>query len=749
MRSGTSFTYRVDAKTANCDDSNTTKMPEKVFAVLLQCSMVASASKSSWVTVKAANKICSVSGTISLKPAPSKWAQFISIGVSPLNCTNGHKILFETINNQFANSSFGDGSNSADLAGEQCEYAGTHEQKPRIRKQPTHAIGKGVDRWPMFYLGIVIIGCAPSARDPGCDEFQDGRQDFLELIIDLLNAISRDFLVRYLFQPRQVGRPRPKGAPSETSGLLLELDNSDGQRIDQVLRKSAPLPGISSVRTGKQAKLEEHSLFQQLSNIRIGSPTILISEKPRVSDSAVLNASSRLLSANSNIAIASPTSTQSESTSRVSKTGRLLRAPFSDVFYAASKKSVDGDTTHVTLPDSCTENTVSWSEPTTKRTQTVDIRTGFAVPEAHTNKVSMLSTALVPMSTKQRVLKGNLAETEKLTSFAWIQELLDRWKNPVFNTTETAIPQAGAGGIEGVLHSHGHTCSQVDLDRAFKSIRSTTGRITKQSLMKAEVIAQVDQKFILIVVEIDGARTLAILDQHAADERCRIEDLMRELCEPPKGDSQQPAVNHRCRVQSAELRKPLLLRFPRAETQRLMEQAPRFASWGIIYALPGQTRQDATKQQSVEVTHLPPVIAGRCTQNPQLIIDILRSEIWNDVSVTSPFFMATNHVYGASLPTSKSRQPHAWLERIHSCPRGILDMLNSRACRSAIMFNDELWIEQCTELVRKLADCAFPFQCAHGRPSLVPLVDFATLKERPDDGGKFAETWTRWKAERM
>jgi DNA mismatch repair protein MLH3 len=50
-------------------------------------------------------------------------------------------------------------------------------------------------------------------------------------------------------------------------------------------------------------------------------------------------------------------------------------------------------------------------------------------------------------------------------------------------------------------------------------------------------------------------------------------------------------------------------------------------------------------------------------------------------------------------------------------------MLNSRACRSAIMFNDELSKEQCQTLVSNLASCKFPFQCAHGRPSLVPLVN--------------------------
>jgi len=77
-------------------------------------------------------------------------------------------------------------------------------------------------------------------------------------------------------------------------------------------------------------------------------------------------------------------------------------------------------------------------------------------------------------------------------------------------------------------------------------------------------------------------------------------------------------------------------------------------------------------------------------------------------------------------------------------------MLNSRACRSAIMFNDELSHEQCKVLIRRLADCAFPFQCAHGRPSLVPLVDLAVLdmgnasgEEREEAG--FRKAFVRWR----
>ena len=39
------------------------------------------------------------------------------------------------------------------------------------------------------------------------------------------------------------------------------------------------------------------------------------------------------------------------------------------------------------------------------------------------------------------------------------------------------------------------------------------------------------------------------------------------------------------------------------------------------------------------------------------------------------------------------------------------------------MFNDSLALEQCEELVERLTHTSVPFRCAHGRPSIVPLVD--------------------------
>lgn len=61
------------------------------------------------------------------------------------------------------------------------------------------------------------------------------------------------------------------------------------------------------------------------------------------------------------------------------------------------------------------------------------------------------------------------------------------------------------------------------------------------------------------------------------------------------------------------------------------------------------------------------------------------------------------------------------------------------------MFNDELSIAQCKDLVSRLADCAFPFQCAHGRPSMVPLVDMDAAFKATLENDTFGASFKCWK----
>ena len=60
-------------------------------------------------------------------------------------------------------------------------------------------------------------------------------------------------------------------------------------------------------------------------------------------------------------------------------------------------------------------------------------------------------------------------------------------------------------------------------------------------------------------------------------------------------------------------------------------------------------------------------------------------------------------------------------------PAFVKTALASNACRYSIMFGDFLSHEKCVELIASLAECDFCFICAHGRPSIAPLIDMKNV----------------------
>uniref|UniRef100_A0A2D4I4A5 MutL C-terminal dimerisation domain-containing protein n=2 Tax=Micrurus lemniscatus lemniscatus TaxID=129467 RepID=A0A2D4I4A5_MICLE len=62
-------------------------------------------------------------------------------------------------------------------------------------------------------------------------------------------------------------------------------------------------------------------------------------------------------------------------------------------------------------------------------------------------------------------------------------------------------------------------------------------------------------------------------------------------------------------------------------------------------------------------------------------------------------------------------------------PLTIMKVLASQACHGAIKFNDSLTFDESCHLMASLSCCQLPFQCAHGRPSMLPLADVDHLQQ--------------------
>ncbi|GFR25515.1 DNA mismatch repair protein Mlh3 [Trichonephila clavata] len=81
-------------------------------------------------------------------------------------------------------------------------------------------------------------------------------------------------------------------------------------------------------------------------------------------------------------------------------------------------------------------------------------------------------------------------------------------------------------------------------------------------------------------------------------------------------------------------------------------------------------------------------------------------------------------------------------------PKTLSAALNSQACRGAVKFGDPLDLSQCEHLLTALSKCKLPFQCAHGRPSIAPILDISKIeslnkKRTPPKLWKLRKTFTK------
>ncbi|KAF2441861.1 hypothetical protein P171DRAFT_418693 [Karstenula rhodostoma CBS 690.94] len=735
------------------------------LSVLTQAGYILHDEWPSWVPVSASTSTIRIKGAVSLDPAPSKRVQFMSFGVTPLSADTEHNELYDEINRLFALSTFGT-----------VEHDAAIDQDEKIRRQGDNRFKsdgytsrqlkarKGVDRYPMFYLRLSLTQDDKLNRAETL--FSEDSAN-LSTVMDVLKAMITQWLAVHHFRPRQtlpkqVHRPTSATSSNNTGSN----DTASSDRQDRRLRplsqprvaSAPPTPKPAEINSRKRERSQgplprqdsdrSHYLaFSAWSRIKSSNPTFLdnlgIRKHLRLSDHAV-------------------SSVRSPTTSYFAK----FDAPPVPV------GALDGGGgSNLPVSDICHEDddeydeAIPWTDPTSKQMYLLNARTGCVLPRP----LARPQTDPLPKvcgSTLRDFNKPLQLCPKSTTSSdgpnAWLNGVLKTWENPVFLPSETRIQQATRPEDQ-----HVHNCthsSHLDTRRGHADViinamsTSNASKLSKSGLEKAEVMAQLDRKFILVKMksskdDAKGTRTdgevLVLIDQHAADERLRVEALLAELCAPlPKGaQSYRSKLGHESRVSVSIMDKPIQFTLSAQEQQQFTTHAPRFAAWGILFDVVNSASLSTRQQPILSVIALPPIITERCKVDPQVLITFLRTALWkyaDDDHLPRP-------VDEVDLPDISSSDPVAWVRRISSCPEGLIDLVNSRACRSAIMFNDELSMEECRGLVRRLCRCVFPFMCAHGRPSMVPLVDIGTAlsSETAADHtaeGSFVTAWKRWQS---
>jgi len=756
----------------------------KVCSVLLQASLITSQDRSSFVAVKASTPNLMVRGSISVVPCATKQSQFLAFGVQPLISPDNQSLVHGEINRLFQNSAFGNLEESEIAIDADATKRATGHGDGFTKKELKGR--KGVDRWPMYYINIEPRGPLKTSTSLDADDILGDKENSLQDVIGLLQAMILEFLTKNHFRPNFL-EDNGSLSQNQIKGMQNPFDQASGKVSKSEAREmSTPkinhegrssMPHFSIANLGTNVKLPSfrrppsisESPFDAWSRVKAGtvhSNLNTIQESEQSSSSPFQRPTTAHLPQRKVSRYNPPSSTPTSKSSKsslplVSSSGKIIRRPFEEVHISRPKPRPSTQQRLLGSGGSTGEhddNCIAWINPVTKVKSYVNQRTGLTLPATKSTSTGRSPATGNPNLSVRKKLKTTIDASNEEPS-PWIDSLLRNWDNPIFKQTEAAIPQVPIDSLEAdsqnLLHGHKHNCSQLDIDKAFKETSSgINGRISKEALQNAEVISQLDKKFILVKLLCSNGlpegkpahETLVIIDQHAADERIRIEVLMAELCTVPTSPSESSII-------TTTLEKPLAYDISTKETGLLRTHQRHFSNWGILYNLPPQHTPARNKETHRLTIHsLPPGIVERCKFNPRLLIDLLRTEVWRVDSLPS-FPASTNPTLPhppPSPPHPTITQPNAWLTRLNTCPPALLDMLNSRACRSAIMFNDELSRAQCEILVRRLAGCLFPFQCAHGRPSLVPLVELGSVgggRIGGEDGGKegFGVAMRRWK----
>lgn len=174
----------------------------------------------------------------------------------------------------------------------------------------------------------------------------------------------------------------------------------------------------------------------------------------------------------------------------------------------------------------------------------------------------------------------------------------------------------------------------------------------------------------------DLGQELACVDQHAADERIRYERLRKRVENPLSAAS----------IGVQALLVPEAVHFPAEDRTNIEERLPWLEKLGFEAELFGED---------------------------SLLIRSIPGE-WGDHSLRVRLKSLIDRVLAAEIPKNAASNAHVIDE-------SLFERLASEACHSAVKAGDRLEREESQALVEKLFTCDHPWNCPHGRPTVVRI----------------------------
>lgn len=433
-------------------------------------------------------------------------------------------------------------------------------------------------------------------------------------------------------------------------------------------------------------------------------------------------------------------------------------------------------------------------DPLSKKRYLLDERTGNVYPpdKAPALSVPQLASFVQPDGRGLRRVAPGRTPTESMPPDTpmWLQETITNWENPVLprqsQSHDTPIPTLepqtasrlfarSTGRVSAPQTSRRSTLALPNLQLASTFFHSEfacssssgsqvcegdvfahTGEhlrdgalslsavgLDKSAIAHAHVIAQVDRKYIVCSCPLpakfpvpsgNDGELLICLDQHAADERVRLEGILADYV---------AACNLRHRRRSSwddgmscgasrKLKEPISIYLPANEASEVLSKTSLIRRSTVFWGLELHPHAEVDDPSvllddrpgvRLSVTRLPEPLADRLRVDVNALTGVVRSFV--------DWCRAGNGVVGGDHVPEDNRcrggdSAGDWMSALRLLPPRLLDLFKSKACRGAIMFNDPLTLEQCRRIVvDQLASTTFPFRCAHGRTSVTVLCALA------------------------
>ena len=720
---------------------------EMMFLLLVRFADVEPDSKASWVPISASTRAFKLRGAISLNPAPSQYIQFISMGNEPLHKGDPYQAFYNVVNEVFQKSSFGtiaqDDTHEKCVPrrqqGRKCEEKGFTSDELRKHR-------KSLEEWPMFYIRL-----EPQQSKTSIEEFvvpKHLKEHRTASVVHLLGLAATQWLREHSFRPhkwqrhseRYEQKPHSRSMTAQSfhgqsstasfgknvkanpnnTGYLTDSSDRNGTTsfpVSNGFETRKTLRAWSRIKRGEQALSSDFYTFQNFDDSELEGHLI-----NACTGRSLVDKENTLSLGQSSAAERFP---QPESP----------EIPLSSQF---------GSSPTETSPCGRSKNTdsfQSWCDTTTGKRYLFNARSGM---------LQVKKYGLPILSSKGPRIGGRSCENDPdcsdslqysaaMKTHRRLSNCIYDWRNPIFAPKKTYnIPIfREKGNPEGGFSGSLGYCRLLPQDR--QTVFPSSGSSYSQ------VLSQVDEKYLLIKCTSRRERWIVILDQHAASERVILEDLLGSFRGPAKSfdAALQTTSNahHGSLVASTCLKKPVAISLTPRELELCKRCSTYFARWGIFFDLDTMNEHNYSDQDiecqrntNAKILSLPLIAAERYAAAEDAVRELFRGILHSKKGQES--------AVSISEDSAAASNTHEWLRSVGDCPDQILDTLTSRACRSAIMFNDVLSADEGQKLVDAVSRCAFPLLCAHGRPSAMRCYNWTNAPDVREDAEAYANFLT-------